>query len=76
MGASQKVHVPQEDGELVLTSYEGSDDGTPRTFRVQGHLVSPANSTERDQLLRLVDGARKATAADEPKTDPGGKTPA
>lgn len=66
--AAGKVRVPQADGEVVLTT---GDNPEGRTFRVADHLITPASNAERDALLTLVDGARAATKADEPK-DPAG----
>ncbi len=71
--AARKVRVPQADGEIVFTTGDGA-----RTFIVADHLVSPANNAERDELLRLVDGARLAKESEAPPASPnsGSGTPA
>jgi hypothetical protein len=65
---SIKVHVPQEDGEVVLT-IEGNPDNV-RRFVISDHIASPRNLDEQTQLLQLVDGSRVATAKDLPSTNP------
>lgn len=64
MGSPRKVYVPQSDGEITLTP-DGDVDAA-RTFRVDAHLVSPRSNDEQQELLLRVEGARLATAKDEP----------
>lgn len=81
MAGTQKVRVPQADGQIVLTPGGLPDDA--RTYQVDDHLVSPRNKDEQQQLLALVDGARLATAKEAapaapstaPTGNPGGDKP-
>lgn len=74
--SAEKVHVPQKDGQIVFGN--GIPDEA-RTFQVSDHIVSPRNADETQQLLRLVDGARLATAkesGDAPDSGNADGTPA
>lgn len=68
MAQNLKLHVPQLDGEIVLTRDGNPDD--VRTLQVSDHIISARNVDERDELLRLVDGARSATPKESGGSEP------
>jgi hypothetical protein len=66
----QKVRVPQPDGELVFTVFEGSAEGERIVHQVTDHLVTPRNAADRDRLLQRIDGARLATPKESGESPP------
>lgn len=56
-----EIRVPQEDGEIVITTSDG-----PTTYKVGNHVVR-VKAPDVERFLRAVDGSEPPTKAKDPE---------